>query len=444
MKLPFNKPADLIKLEPKIQKLLVKHSLDRRFTVEDLEIMAFHCLKGREFRVFDPVIKHLKSGKEIEEVLMVLHNELWNHTPLKILDGKSPWQMVQDRSPKESSPCTDDWVKISELLLSIQGSFQKEVYGQIKNLGHKMKKDIFSYSHLLFQLYLYSALENRDGTPSWQDIIGGEARRLNIKVPSGYQISIYVFRTPRINPRSQEQMRMSVGVLNWDEFPVIHDLKGIAKGMYYFKGDDFYTHLLDKLAGVQTEEAGKFIRIYLSEILHIWWMANKDLQKSFKFSQWYDFWLRWLSKAGSGWCSTDNIFDEIVAQLNKAGINTEFVMQNIKGPKGIFCEPRSEGEFLQEMLLFHLGVEYSLFFLTPLTTYLPLLEIHYNEPCDVGFEIRDYASFKGKQPFPISVSKPASSFKFKSLGKFFLTLISRLPPNSQRVLKAFPNKGEAL
>ena len=94
-KLPFTKPLELLTLEPKINKLLVKYHLEKDYSVEDLELMIYECLPENEFNVFDPVIEHLQSAKDCADVLITLQNELWNATPLKMLNGKSPIQMIK-------------------------------------------------------------------------------------------------------------------------------------------------------------------------------------------------------------------------------------------------------------------------------------------------------------------------------------------------------------
>ena len=404
-----------MELEPKIEKLLRKHNLDKLFSLEDLELMIYNCPKGKEFRVFDPLIRHLKRNEDVEEVLMVLHNELWNHTPLKMLGGKSPWQTL----PKSSKgpPLVDDWLKVSELLLSVQGSFQDKLYSDIKSFSHVEKKEIFSHSHFLFQRYLYSAIEDRPGAPSWQDIINEESKRLKVKVPPDHQISVLVFETPRKNPRPQEKMRMTMGITSWEDFPVIHDLSDRGKEQYFFRGDGFYAYLLGKLTPNMTADRSKFIKIYLSEILHYWWSINESIHQTFKFSQWYDFWWGWLQKARGDWCSTDEVFGQIIDSLTIAGVATDFITSGFKGAEGKFRDPESDAEHQQEMMFYFLGVEYALYFLTPLTTYLPLLEIHYIEPFNVDLEIKDFRSFRREEAMVMLISKPASQFKLRPLGR---------------------------
>lgn len=106
-KLPFIKPPELIVLEPRINKLLVKYHLDKYYSVEDLELMIYECSVENEFTVFDPVIEHITSAEDVADLLIILNNELWNATPLKMMNGISPIQSINSDRLKEKREVMD-------------------------------------------------------------------------------------------------------------------------------------------------------------------------------------------------------------------------------------------------------------------------------------------------------------------------------------------------
>lgn len=106
-KLPFEKPSELIVLEPRINQLLVKYHLDKYYSVEDLELMIYECEPENEFTVFDPVLEHLNSAMDKADLMIVLNNELWNATPLKMMNGISPIQSLNFDRLKEKREVMD-------------------------------------------------------------------------------------------------------------------------------------------------------------------------------------------------------------------------------------------------------------------------------------------------------------------------------------------------
>lgn len=411
----FKKPKELLELEPKIRKLLHQHGIDRHYSLEEIELMIYNCPPNKDLEVFEPVLKNIQSAEAAEELLIVLHNELWNATPLKMLGGKSPLQVLKEQSPQGRKPY-GDWMQISDLLLGIQGEFQKRVYDVIDTFPPAFQEEILSGVHTLFQRFFYTALEDREGAPSPHDIVDEGIRQKNIMLPSDSQLALRVFRSPVENADPHKRMRMVMGFESWETFPLIADYLSESKPTY--SRDEMYDFLLVNLGKESLDSQESTLGFLLEKSLGLWWRKNDTVRAIYSQKEWETLWYTILTKSAKDWFDTDLIFEMIFRRMEKNKIDLDFLRENLVGPRGKFQRPGNEYEMLQQIFLFSLGCEYAEFFITPLATYLPILDLHYVEPLDIRSEIEEYKELKQKgESFAEWLAKPPSQIRLRPIGR---------------------------
>lgn len=406
-------------MEPKITKLLQKYHLDELFTVEDLELLAYNCPANLEFEVFEPVVKQLKKSEEADELLLSLHNELWNATPLKMLNGKSPLQMMTKTNLGKhgKNVVLDDWMRIGDLLLKIQGDFIYNLYRVIDLLPAAKRDEVLDNSHLLFQRYIHTALTEKDNAVSWKDIIDEESRYHKINLPPESQLAVKVYRSPVHSNEPHRQLRSWVGLETYNEFPLISDLTAGSPFRPRFPKDIYYLFLLKELKKVDPARPQELLDQIIDISVNCWWRRNQVVNSVFTLEEWGEFWKGCLRKALAGWYSTDETFFSVFEKAGERNVCVDFIQKNVSADRGKYFSPKSEGDVLQEQFMFNLGIEFNRLFLTPLATYFPVLDLYYKEPFEMGKEIEGYFKIGYKAvDFSDWISRPPSQIKFKPLG----------------------------
>lgn len=364
-------------------------------------------------------VPFVKEEDKLNELLQILSN-LWNLSPHKSLNNLSPLNIVKKANESEKIPDnSDDWTKISDLLLGIQGNFQKEVYDIIDEKSKKIKLTILNNIHHVFQRYFYTAIENRPNSASYSDIVFQTAENKKIKLPINSQLFLRLYKTPAKSNNPYRQIRMQMGIEDWNNFPLIKDLKMEQDKLNTFYEDKFYVKIINSLSKhLGKNRSPEMILIGLWNFITIeWWNKNAFLTKVFKFDDFSKLLFSAISNSKNEWASTDMLFDILTKKAEGAGFDLSYAKLMTKYPKDIFIEPKNKNEEIQAMLFYILGAEFCQIFLTPLTTYFPILDIHYRDKFDLREEINIFKEKDGfGQEFDVWISKPPSEFCLKPLG----------------------------
>jgi len=359
----------------------------------------------------------VRNEKDLKEFLQIM-TDLWNNSPHKSLGGKSPSEVA--RGIPGANKNDSDWEKISDVLLSIQGEFQKEIYKIIDKKPMSTKETVTDYIHLLFQRYFYTALKNKYDSVSYADMVSRIEIDEKVKIPVDHQLMLRLFKTPTISKDSHRQIRMMMGIENIEGFPLIHDLCRKAGEKPIFYKDEYYLKILAALSKTLGKNLSyKRVLIALWNFILIeWWSTDILLNKIFNLKDFSDLLFSAVENSSKEWSSVDMLFDFFFKQSEKTGFDLKYTKNMVHNANDKFISPENRFEEVQAIMLYKLGNEFCELFLTPLVTYFPILEIHYIDPIDLKEEIDSFEEKDGfGEGFDFWISKPPSEFRLRSMGK---------------------------
>lgn len=319
---------------------------------------------------------------------------------------------------KKQKNYTNSWMNVGDLLLSIQADFQNKVYDAIVPYPKKFQEEILSGVHILFTRFYFSALQDKEGVPCPYDIVVHEREEKHVIIPSQTELAILLRRSPIKNAATKRRIRMYVGLMQWEDFPIVQNIlnKNIP---LLFPNDLKYIQLVHTLLMKEklTTTPEKLFQEVITTSLEIWRKNDEVLSKVFSKEGWTIFWHEYLRDAAKGVVLTDDLFDVFFRQLKKTGIQVDFIEGMLNHQYSEF-DAISNKQFAQQIpLYFQLTCNYATYFLFPLSVYFPVLSLFYVEPVDIFQEIDDYKEVFPHESFCNWLAKPASEFTLTDFGK---------------------------
>lgn len=135
------------------------------------------------------------------------------------------------------------------------------------------------------------------------------------------------------------------------------------------------------------------------------------LKKSFDKPEWIALWKEIFYKAALEWQTTDEVFEILIKQIHERVMPMNAAAQMMNAPEGRYIEPADRGEFLQYVALYDIQNTFLSLFLSPLLTYLPILEVRFVEPLNMPQEVSDF--MEHGVDFTNEISKPPSYFRLR-------------------------------
>ena len=345
-----------------------------------------------------------------------LYMQLWNQTPRKAFDGRSPDQEAANYQPGNTDRLskTNEWTKLSDLLLTIQGNFQAELYEILDNYPQKSWKPVINNVHRLFERYYYTVIGDflPEETVSPADLVEGETVGRNVRLPKNEQVIIRLFKSPEQHKDVHKQIRMTVGQESLEHSPLMLDLAHGHKKSQYFPHDYSYNQCLDHVRKHVPDGELSAVATELWRYSLLAWRAhNVVLKKAFDKTGWISLWQEIFNKAASEWQATDEVFEILMQAVHEQSMPMSAAAQMLHASNGRYIEPLDRNEFLQYMALYDMQNTFHSLFLSPLITYLPLLEVRFVEPMDITQEIDDF--MQSGVDFVNEISKPPSYFRLR-------------------------------
>lgn len=311
----------------------------------------------------------------------------------------------------------NSWMDVEDLLLSIQADFQNQVYEAIEPYPKKFQEEILSSIHMLFTRFYFSSLENKAGTPSPYDIVMQERKQKDVIIPAQNELTILLRRSPIRNAPARRRIRMYVGLMPWEQFPIVQNVHN--KNLPLFFPNDFsYTQLTHLLMRAKNNDSPyEFFCQLVGASLEMWRREDKILSSIFSKEGWLIFWQEYLKDAAKGVVSTDGLFDVFFELLRKANVPVDFI-QGLLNHECSESDARGNEHFAQQINLYlTLTGNYASYFLFPLSIYFPVLSLFYVDPIDISQEIDDYKEVSLHESFCSWIAKPASEFALSDFGK---------------------------
>lgn len=344
-----------------------------------------------------------------------IYMKFWNQTPRQSLHSKTPNEVAaQQQSSNKNRPSDTQWTKISDMLLTIQAEFQVELYEVLDTYPQKAWKPIIDNVHRLFERYYYTVIEEflPDQTVAPADLVDYAMVEQKIVLPPCEQIIIRLFRSPERHKDVHNQIRMRVGQESLQEAPAMLDLMAQTKKSQTFPHDEWYNQCL---AHLQKQKTAAELPAVAAELWRFcateWRSDNAILKKAFKQSEWLELWEQLLSKASKDWQTTDEVFEIIIKQIHERVIPMNAVVQQLQAPEDRYIKPLGRAEYRQYMTLLDIQSSFAHLFLSPLISYLPLLEVRYVEPLDIAEEVGGF--IQSGVDFVVEISKPPSYFRLR-------------------------------
>ncbi|QQS20342.1 hypothetical protein IPL85_02755 [Candidatus Saccharibacteria bacterium] len=353
-----------------------------------------------------------KQAKEFVDLYM----RFWNQTPRKALSGDTPEQQAaKQRSTNKGKVATgNQWTKISDLLMTIQGKFQAELYEILDNYPLKSWKPVINNVHRLFERYYYTVIEDflPDETVAPADLVDGELIGRKVRLTKGEQILIRLFKSPSRHQDPYKQIRMMVGQESLERSPLMLDLAEGHDKSQYFPHDYSYNQCLKYVKKQAPDGTLPSVtrELWLYSLL-AWRERNVVLKKAFEVPEWITLWQEIFEKAATEWQTSDEIFEILIKRIHNQAMPMDAAMQIMNAPGERYIEPLDRDEFLQHMALYDLQNTFHNLFLSPLVSYLPILEVRFVEPLDIAQEVSDFMEFG--VDFTNEISKPPSYFRLR-------------------------------
>lgn len=346
---------------------------------------------------------------------IALYLEFWNQTPRKALNGQTPDEAAS-RHQSGNKECSDDnqWAKILDLLLTVQGNFQAELYEVLDNYPQKAWKPIIDNVHRLFERYYHTVIEEflPGQTVAPADMIEAAIATHEIVLPQYEQITVRLFKSPGHHKDVHQQIRMTVGQESLQRAPLMLDLMAQHKKSQVFPHDYWYNQCLAHLQKQETAHELPLVAVELWRFCALGWRSNNAvLKKAFKKSEWLGLWQQFLTKASKNWQTTDEVFEIVIKQIHEQVVPMNAAMQQLQAPENRYIQPLDRGEFLQYITMFDIQRSFAHLFLSPLISYLPLLEVRYVEPMNIAEEVGDFIN--SGVDFVLEISKPPSYFRLR-------------------------------
>lgn len=311
----------------------------------------------------------------------------------------------------------DSWMNIGDLLLSIQADFQNQVYDAIAPYPKKFQEEILSGVHILFTRFYFSALEDKEGVPSPYDIVMHERQEKHVIIPPETELALLLRRSPIKNASTKRRIRMYVGLMSWERFPIVQNVQDKDVPLLFPKDLTYIrvTHTL--LLAKKIVSPQQFFRQVVATSLEMWRVQDKILSRVFSQEGWLIFWQEYLNDAAKGVVITDDLFDVLFRQFKKADIPVDFIVGLLNHERSEF-DAANNARFAQQVnMYFSLTCNYASYFLFPLSIYFPVLSLFYVEPIDIFREIDEYREVFPHKSFCEWLAKPASEFILTDFGK---------------------------
>ena len=252
------------------------------------------------------------------------------------------------------------------------------------------------------------------------------------------------FITPALNSdKMQATIDLDIELISFYEQPFLDDL--IRKTPpHHFPSDAFYKKLTGEVQRALPDEQGihdikttselkRFWNIFFTSLLSHWWDTDPFLSSVFsldKFVSLMESFLVDAHKAEERGITSDIILDTIIALVRKEypewALTTEELEAREKEWEQQKEAPRphetmSEATMKYDTFYF-LGTQFDMYFVTPLSQYLQLIEPYYMEIEHFREEIEEISvDPKGEPRFILA--KPPASFQLTTFGRHLFSLI---------------------
>lgn len=396
-----------------LAKVIENINFPKDFDLNQLANDLYADKIGMPTEILEGIVDYANNERQLEQ-LSETFIAFWNDTPRKSLGGLSPnAYATKNRRPTKETK-SSDWHKIMDLLLSVQGNFQSEVYETLDQLDQKFRELIIKDVHRLFERYYYTVIKDLlpdQAAPA--DLVDDAIMTEQIKQPSDGQIQIRLFKSPAKHKDLHKKIRMQVGIETIQDFPIVQDLLARNKKSNLYPDDPWYNQCLAHLTKIKVNQADIGAVVFQLWLFSLdqWRKDNILVARAYTTQAWQQLWWQVFEGAKIDWQSTDEIFDQMLKKIHNEVLPMDATANLINAPKGRFIQPTDRLEELQYLGYFFLGSTFESTFLSPLVTYLPLIEMRYIEPINIGAEIRQFMGFKGR--FSDSINKPPSYFKFR-------------------------------
>lgn len=244
-----------------------------------------------------------------------------------------------------------------------------------------------------------------------------------------------------------EKMSASIDVdielISFYEQPFLDDLIQ-KKPTYKFPSDVFYKKLVNEIGSLLTHGQAQydikttvgftqFWQIFITCLLSHWWENNPFISQAFSLKQFMTLiksFLSLIDNAGKHGVTSDEIFDTIISLVRKEFPGWALTSEELEAQEQE-RERQKEVPRLHETMsertmkldtFYLLGIQFDMYFITPLSQYLLLLEPYYMEIGHFREELAEIANDpKGEPRFVLA--KPPASIRMTPFGKYLFSLI---------------------
>ncbi|MEK7165214.1 MAG: hypothetical protein AAB874_00195 [Patescibacteria group bacterium] len=251
------------------------------------------------------------------------------------------------------------------------------------------------------------------------------------------------FAKPAISTdKMSATVELDIELVSFYEQPLLDSLFK-NESMTYFISDRFYKELLSQiqissknegLADItSTKELITFWSILITNLISHWWGNDPFISNTFSLKQFVSLleqFLKQIHRTGERGVTPDEIFDVIISLVRKkfpGWSMTGKELEQLEKERILQKEvPRSYETMSEKSMkrdaFFHMGTLFDLYFVTPLSQYMLLLEPYYMEIGDFRQEIVEIASDPKGDPRFI-LAKPPGSIRLTPFGKQLFSLI---------------------
>lgn len=252
------------------------------------------------------------------------------------------------------------------------------------------------------------------------------------------------FITPTLSiDKMRATIDLDIELISFYEQPFLDDL--IRKTLtYHLPSDIFYKKLANEIGSLLTHGQfehnikttvglKQFWQIFITSLLSNWWDNDPFISQTFSLKQFVILMESFLSKiyeARDQGVTSDFIFDRIISLVRKkfpgwamTTVELDTLEQERKKQKEVprLHETMSEATMKRDTF-YALGTQFDMYFITPLSQYLFLLEPYYQEIGDFHEEVTEISADPSGEPRFI-LAKPPASIRVTPFGRYLLSLI---------------------
>lgn len=234
-----------------------------------------------------------------------------------------------------------------------------------------------------------------------------------------------------------------IELISFYEQPLLATLAQDLSLTHYFSTDTFYKNLVNELRLLIQKQVTKdvkittglieFWRIFITSLLSHWWGNDPFISQTFSLKQFVTLMESFLSKIYTSHdrgVTSDYIFDTIISLVRKkfpgwalTTVELEAQEKERQRQKEVprLLETMSEATMKNDTF-YALGTQFDMYFITPLSQYLLLLEPYYQEIGDFQEEVAEISADPRGEPRFV-LAKPPASIRVTPLGRYLFSLI---------------------